>query len=341
LGLIVTCNIKCPNVELDSFLQEQIPRLCESRFALESFLKEVSLLMEAPDPDASTRTVSPNSLFGLFIKRCLSNYEAMSFESAGQFFEDLCAFCGTEIPEIRSLEYDLTEFFLDLQVDLLEKSIGAGPPEKISQQLAQIAYQLPDLHKRHYVGYLNSLRCGDFQTALTCLQRYFDYSIKDSETAPIQYTALNMAALYTTLEFHDQALSAVQKGMMYARDENDQECLSFLLCWFHQILYQSNRVLPNNANQASEMHILDSLTQRTLSQKQYQLAALCELKKAKCGIESGESPDKIDGYIQQAKDVIYKHGIKRLESSLFLTKAMSYRHFGIFLLIHREYNIFN
>lgn len=177
--------------------------------------------------------------------------------------------------------------------------------------------------------YLDGLKSRDLQKALRCLQKYFDYTIKDNESSPIQYTALNMAALYTNLNYPIQALSSIQKGIMYARDQNDQDCLSLLLCWLHQIMYQLNDPLPNPTIQPSEMHVLNSLSSRTLAQKQYKLAALCELKKARCGIESGESSERVFEFIDGSQDLIVKHNLKRLDSSVLLTKAAACSYYGI------------
>lgn len=81
------------NVELNSFLRDQIPKLLESIIALEQFLKEVSTLIDAQTE--SVMTISPNSLFGLFIKKSIAEYEAMSFDQASRFFDDLCIYCET------------------------------------------------------------------------------------------------------------------------------------------------------------------------------------------------------------------------------------------------------
>jgi tetratricopeptide (TPR) repeat protein len=137
-----------------------------------------------------------------------------------------------------------------------------------------------------------------------------------------------MAALYSNLEYHELALEAIQKGMLYARDENDQECLSFLLCWFHQIIYEPSMDLATKLRQPNEKYILDSLSQRTLNQKQFRLAALCELKKAKAALEAGDPSTIVFGHIRSGRELIVKHSVKSLESSVLLMKAAANRHFG-------------
>lgn len=73
--------------------------------------------------------------------------------------------------------------------------------------LSRIQENAPSLYKRHFLGYLNNLRTGDLNSALICLRKYFDYSIKNKSTSPVQYSALNLAALYTRLSYTAKALS--------------------------------------------------------------------------------------------------------------------------------------
>jgi hypothetical protein len=61
--LLVNQDLKIRNVELVAFLRDQvpvphqIPRLCDSRFTLETFLKEVATLMEESDMDGEQKKV--------------------------------------------------------------------------------------------------------------------------------------------------------------------------------------------------------------------------------------------------------------------------------------------
>jgi hypothetical protein len=108
-------------------------------------------------------------------------------------------------------EFDpvLCEICIDYQVQLLEKSTGIVPPNEIIRELQRIGNELSKFHKHHYLGYLNGLMCGDYEEAITELRSYFDYSISNTELAPIQYTALNMAALYMALDFPKQAFAVL------------------------------------------------------------------------------------------------------------------------------------
>ena len=101
IDLITKAQLNFENVNLSSFLLDQVPRLCENRFALESFLKEVGELLISDNPAdelASTASVSSrvssHSLFGIFIKTCLVDFESLSFENQGQFFKNVASYCS-------------------------------------------------------------------------------------------------------------------------------------------------------------------------------------------------------------------------------------------------------
>ena len=90
--------------------------------------------------------------------------------------------------------------------------------------------------RQYYIAYLNYLRCGDYEQALVSLCPFSDYSIQETDAVPMHYIALNIASLYQHLGFRKEACEAVKRAIPFARDSNDQECLSFLLCWLQQLI---------------------------------------------------------------------------------------------------------
>ncbi|KAJ3363118.1 anaphase promoting complex subunit 5, partial [Kappamyces sp. JEL0680] len=325
IDMIESYRLKLTNVDISTFLLEQIPRLCESRYALESFLKEVGELLESSlDVDSVQKTVASTSVLGLFIKSCILDFESMKFEEAGIFFRDVCTYCTSGIPK---LDMVLTERYIDYQVLLLQQTSGVSVPAQISDALDKIEKQIPTMYKRHYLGYLNALRCGNMQEALSCLRKYFDYAIKDSQTAPVQYSALNLAAIYSRLQFPDKALTSIQIGMLYARDENDQNCLSYLLCWLHQLAYNINLPLVQILEQPSERLVLESLSARTTGQSQYELAAICELRRANWATNARMDDQDILEYIDAATELCLKHNLT-LASKISLARAHLHRWTG-------------
>jgi len=125
---------------------------------------------------------------------------------------------------------DLTERYIDRQVELLKSKpplpsldpslplftnaggIDAPLPEEINEALERIGNYAPSLYKRHFLGYMNFLRTGDLNGSLLSLRRYFDYSIKNRTTSPVQYSALNLAALHTRLNYPSKALAVITQS---------------------------------------------------------------------------------------------------------------------------------
>jgi hypothetical protein len=115
---------------------------------LEAFLKEVSDLQDLNL--SSAESISPDSNFGIYIRRCIKEYESLTFDEAGEFFEEFCLFCNND--PIETLDLDLAEIYVDRQIVLLETA-GMIPPSEIVAALSRLQSQLPSLYKRHYLRY--------------------------------------------------------------------------------------------------------------------------------------------------------------------------------------------
>ena len=74
--------------------------------------------------------------------------------------------------------------------------------------------------------------------------------------------------------------------------------------------------------------MLESLSTRTLAQKQYHLAILCELRKAKYFMENGESPAVVFESIDASSDLAVKFGITRASTSITLVNAAAQWMYG-------------
>jgi hypothetical protein len=112
---------------------------------------------------------------------------------------------------------------------------------------------------------------------------------------------------------------------MYARDENDQDCLSYLLCWLHQLLYEESF----SVNSPSEMQMLESLKNRSITQKQNDLIILCELKIARCYFENGHDPKLVFDALQCASEVLSKNYMENFKYKVILMRAAVNRGYGI------------
>jgi Anaphase-promoting complex subunit 5 len=107
--------------------------------------------------------------------------------------------------------------------------------------------------------------------------------------APLQYVALNLASLYAQLNYKQEALESVMQAIPLARDSNDQECLSYLLCWLQQLGTNSH-----SDTSPSDWEMLQSLSARTKNLNQHSLQVTCELGKAKWLFESNKGGCRLD-----------------------------------------------
>ena len=272
--------------------------------------------------------ISPHSKIGSFCLNVVKSYQDLNFEEAGLFLADFREFCHSSAPDFSTVDQAVCERYVAAQIELLEKAVKLPPPDQIAKDLVRIASRMNSVKNYHYLGYLNALRSNDLQLSLTYLRRYFDYCMKDADSSPIQYSALNMAALYMSLNYPKKSLESIERGILYARDENDVECLSYLLYWLYQLIYESDSKDLRTPYRPSALSLLDSLYQRTELQKQYKLMAVCEVKKAKLYLEEGGEPDQVMKHLESAKALIAKHSINDLEADVELTRANAFKILG-------------
>jgi len=116
--------------------------------------------------------------------------------------------------------------------------------------------------------------------------------------------------------------------MLYARDENDQECLALLLWWLQYISFHINTPYEAITQSINQRLMLESLSSRSLLQKQYHLAVLCELQKASCFLEAGEDPSLVFKTIDSASEVAIKYGVDELQTSILVERGKAHEFYG-------------
>ena len=255
----------------------------------------------------------------------------MPFDASSRFYQSFKLYCEglDEFSLDRGVGLSClnAEQFIDSQVEVLEKSSGLPLPSVLHSQLTRIATHLSGLAKLHYISYMNYLRSGELEMALGCLRRFFDYSLANDEKTPLQYAALNIAALFTRLDYPEEALEAIYQGIPIARDTRDEECLSFLLSWLHRLTKHWDDSTYLNAR-PTEKQILDSLTNRSEALQQHYLHALSLLRKVKWGLENGKPPAYVFQALQIAESVVTLNGLDGILSMLELTKSNAWEHYG-------------
>ncbi|KAL1915514.1 uncharacterized protein VTP21DRAFT_6638 [Calcarisporiella thermophila] len=307
--------IRCPNDLYDLF----------------SVAKNLLHADEAPahnnrHPNEGHLLLHRRSVFGVFVRRAWLEFQKMPMEKIASLFSAFIAyrsamFASEEANESKAISdaslleeekeggvlqeimerYHMpseniiarsdAEHFLDYQVSLLEKSSGIIPPRELQQKLNEIQHQIPTLFKVYYVSCLNCLRSGEVESAFENLHKFFDYCHVNQKKTLYQYALLNLAILHSRFNHKQQALWAVREAVSIARENQDQECLSYALSWLHRL--NKSRVHDESTIETSEQQMLESLVGQTKELNLLYLQSLSELTKAKQALQTGASPSEI------------------------------------------------
>ncbi|XAR54475.1 hypothetical protein NMG60_11029618 [Bertholletia excelsa] len=128
------------------------------------------------------------------------------------------------------------------QADAIEKNESSFPLNAFESVLKQIQKLAPELHRVHYLHYLNSLYHDDYPAALENLHRYFDYSagIEGLDFVPSLSSGCNSFGRYEIAllclgltHFHfghpRQALEVLTEAVLVSQQHSDDTCLAYTL----------------------------------------------------------------------------------------------------------------
>jgi tetratricopeptide (TPR) repeat protein len=268
--------------------------------------------------------ISENSIFGKYIEAVLLQMQSMQFESMVAFFETVHEFnTNNNESYILGVDLDQAQNFIDIQIELLGRSSGIPPFDYVRANLLRIQSNLPHISKQYYLSYLNYLRCGNLEMSLLSLRRFFDYSIADNESSSLQYLCLNLASLYMNLNYRTEAIKSVHQAVPFARDANDQECLSYALCWIQN--FGSDYLQDQILNSPSDWEILYN---RTKNLNQPYLEAMCGLGIAKFRLQTGSNQELVKSYLDSCQTIIIKNKLP-LENTLNLIRVCSLEYAGL------------
>ncbi|KAF7124533.1 hypothetical protein RHSIM_Rhsim12G0010800 [Rhododendron simsii] len=128
------------------------------------------------------------------------------------------------------------------QADEIEKNGSSFPLNAFESILKQIQKLAPELHRVHFLRYLNSLYHDDYPAALENLHRYFDYSAgtEGFDFGPPSSSGCNSFGRYEIallclgmMHFHfghpRQALEVLTEAVQVSQQHNDDTCLAYTL----------------------------------------------------------------------------------------------------------------
>ncbi|XP_074576741.1 anaphase-promoting complex subunit 5 isoform X2 [Curcuma longa] len=141
------------------------------------------------------------------------------------------------------------EGYLNVQADLLEKNATSFPLNSLAATLKQLQKLAPELHRVHYLQYLNALYHDDYVAALDNLHCYFDNSAgmeglfnrsaapsSEFEVGKYETALLCLGSLHSHFGHPKKALEALTEAVRVSQQNNDDACLAYTLAAICKLL---------------------------------------------------------------------------------------------------------
>ncbi|SAL96485.1 hypothetical protein [Absidia glauca] len=119
------------------------------------------------------------------------------------------------------------DHFLTRQAEMIEKTGTSDiPPALLHQYLDYLQKNAPDIGKIYQVRFLNYIRTGEYEGAVSNLHRFFDYCFLYKGTPMYQYALLNLGVLEAKFGHSRASLYALEDAVNVAREYHDDDCLN-------------------------------------------------------------------------------------------------------------------
>ncbi|KAI3457686.1 hypothetical protein Pfo_014349 [Paulownia fortunei] len=138
--------------------------------------------------------------------------------------------------------------YLSEQADVIEKHGSSFPLNAFESILKKLQHLAPELHRVHYLRYLNNLYHDDYPGALENLHRYFDYSAgtEGVECVPppsgcssfgrYEIALLCLGMMHFHLGHPKQALEVLTEAVRVSQQYSDDTCLAYTLAAISNLL---------------------------------------------------------------------------------------------------------
>ncbi|XP_047308492.1 anaphase-promoting complex subunit 5 [Impatiens glandulifera] len=129
--------------------------------------------------------------------------------------------------------------YLREQADAIEKNGRSFPLEEFESILTQLQKLAPELHRVHFLRYLNSLYNDDYPSALENLHRYFDYSagtegldvplLSGTDLGKYEIALLFLGMMHFHFGHPRQSLEVLTEAVRVCQHHGDDTCLAYTL----------------------------------------------------------------------------------------------------------------
>ncbi|KAF9407035.1 anaphase promoting complex subunit 5, partial [Podila epigama] len=274
---------------------------------------------------ANTNPMDPASILGLYVRKAQIEFKKLLFEGTCQLFSAIETYKNSpqttgERLVVQSV-YD-AEKYLDQQTQHLSNPSLPNIPDEVLEHVKSIQHRMPTVAKSHYVICLQAQQMGDFEMAIESLHRLFDYCMAMHDQELYQYALLNLAILHARFGHLDQARLAIRETIEVARDNMDQECLSYALSWGDRL---SGTDPASNADM-NEARSMASGPGKTESQSFHYLQSLGELLKARQ--QQGESVSSTLESLIKSSSINLRHSLEGVGGVIQLFQSKTWEAYG-------------
>lgn len=166
---------------------------------------------------------------------------------------------------------------LDKQIELLEK-YGSKTPKALKDMMYLMTSPnsnmtsvqhtgINNIPSYYYVKYLEALHDLDYHNAFLALHQYFDYMVSNNSKYFYHFALISLASLHQYFGEDQKALDAIQEAVSVARENKDNNTLTFILSWLYNFMKTKPHAwrTQNFYHSNSEEHLLDFLMKKSHS----------------------------------------------------------------------------
>ncbi|KAG2219470.1 hypothetical protein INT45_008118 [Circinella minor] len=294
-----------------------------------------------------------SSLFGIFVRRCRLEFSKSSMQQRTELFTIFQHYVAsnnnnnnnTMDVDMNSILYKKPSIILSTKDDLKIKHDGWWfsdhfvdrfltteaqkiertdtseiPPAVLHKYLNFLQSNAPDIRKIDQVRFLNYIRTGEYQGALTSLHRFFDYCLLSTETPMYQYALLSLGVLEAKFGHSQQALAALDEALDIARENQDENCLNEVLSWI--------RFIKGNDSSLTDQYPMYSIADESSNPNVAYIECLDKLSRAKEMIQRGDSANKVFEAIHSSTVQASLANIDYLNKLEYLMKTIVWNLYG-------------
>ncbi|KAG0353547.1 anaphase promoting complex subunit 5 [Podila minutissima] len=275
----------------------------------------------------SSEAMDPTSILGLYIRKAQIEFRKLLFEDTCQLFCAIETYKASlykkdDFPDqdglvIQSV-YD-AEKYLDLQTQHLSNPSLQDIPNEVLEHVKSVQLRMPTVAKSHYIMCLQAQQTGNFEMAVQSLHQFFDYCMSMHDQALYQYALLNLAILHARFGHFDQARFAIRETVEVARDNMDQECLSYALSWH-------DRLTGTGATSSAEMNEARNLAGQIEGQSFHYLQSLGELIKSR-QLQSESTSETLEALVRSSS-INLRHSLDGVGGVVQLFQSRTWEAYG-------------